>query len=77
MLAVDKASGEDNNCTISLLDPNDYDSDSDIYKNGKICSGEGDVKNILENVSSFFVPIIARVKTNDNGFVFPVPKNST
>jgi hypothetical protein len=76
MLCVDKTGGETNDCSIALLDPKEYNPDSDSFKNGKIISGEGNfVSKILSKVDNLFVPIVVRIKTDDNGFVFPVVKN--
>lgn len=76
MLCVDKTSGETNDCSIALLDPKEYNPDSDSFKNGKIISGEGNfVSKILSKVDNLFVPIVVRIKTDDNGFVFPVIQN--
>lgn len=76
MLCVDKTSGETNDCSIALLDPKDYDPNSDSFKDGKIISGQGNfVSKILSKVNNLFVPIVVRIKTDDNGFVFPVVKN--
>lgn len=76
MLFVDKVEGENNDCIVSLLNPEEYDSGEDKFKNGVYCSGQTKINELVSNIKSFIVPIVARVKTNDNGFVFPVPGNS-
>ena len=76
MLCVDKTGGETNDCSIALFNPSDYNPNTDSFKNGKIISGEGNfVSKILSKVDNLFVPIITRVRTVDNGFVFPVVIN--
>lgn len=76
ILHIDKLDGENNDCRVSWADPNKYDDSSQCFENGDIISGEGDVKNkIGSNLKSMFVPILARIKSNDNGFVFPIPEN--
>ena len=64
MLCVDKTGGETNDCSIALLNPLEYNHNSDSFKNGKIISGEGNfVSKILSKVDNLFVPIITRVRT--------------
>jgi hypothetical protein len=77
MLCIDKTGGETNDCSISLFNPSDYNPNTDSFANGKIISGEGNfVSKILSKVDNLFVPIITRVRTVDNGFVFPVVTNN-
>lgn len=76
MLCVDKTGGETNDCSIALLDPLNYNPNSDSFKDGKIISGEGNfISKVLSRIDNLFVPIVVRIKTDDNGFVFPVVKN--
>ena len=76
MLCVDKTSGETNDCSIALIDPSKYDENADAFSDGNIISGEGNfINKTLSKVNNLFVPIVARVKTDDNGFVFPVIQN--
>ena len=77
MLCVDKTSGETNDCSIALIDPSKYDENADAFSDGNIISGEGNfINKTLSKVNNLFVPIVARVKTDDNGFVFPVIQNT-